>query len=387
MNRLIIFNSVGSASQIFAANQLLYDYPDAELKDLNAITTGDITTWIGTLTDDNYNQIFLACDTQSAGATAKLSYDQVASLDAKMATGYKGTVVNSGSCQANVDATKIYLDATASAVNDYYLGMYIKTAGVTAVYRYVKGYVGATKIATVNTTTVACTTGDTYTVYTNTYIYAYGDTTASNLTACYRFWALVHPTVTPPLVVSFLGGRHFFMSSGVAAVVAAGTITLAATVTTGDIASNTQHTTNDFYKDMFVYINYAQYGCGQIRKITGYDGATQVATLESAWTIDSYMISGGKTYPFDSVNVKYAILEVKDDTDYRLLADLSSGYEVQRLMWSPTSEDAKTTIKKLIDDRDTLQNSPPTASQDTVWIYSDFLRDGKSHVLAKAIGL
>lgn len=62
--------------------------------------------------------------------------------------------------------------------------------------------------------------------------------------------------------------------TGTATAGAATTITLTGT-----------STTNDAYKDMYVYVT-AGTGLGQVRKITGYVGSTKVATVENSWTVN-----------------------------------------------------------------------------------------------------
>ena len=119
-NHLIIYNSGGTAQQIIAANIAFHEHPDADVEDVSAVTTGDITTMIGTLTDDNYTNIYIACTSQEAAATGVISFDQIAALRAKMITASKGTTVRANTCQANGTGTLIKLDAAASASIDFY---------------------------------------------------------------------------------------------------------------------------------------------------------------------------------------------------------------------------------------------------------------------------
>lgn len=286
--RLIIYNSSGTATQLLAANECYYKYGDADIEDVNAVTTGDITTALAALTDDYYTDIFICCTTQAAGATGVLSLDQVASLRAKMITASKGTTVRANTCQANAVVTEIILDASASASNDTYNLMYIATAGTTAVYRHIKDYVGATTTCTVNTTTVAVTSTETFIVWTNTNVYEIGNTDATTgKTPAYRAWDTLYPNALEvPLVVQYIGGYKFAQASGTAAAAAAGTITLAATCATGDIETTARHTAvDDLYADMYVYIYSSTAGTWQLAEIDSYVAATQVATLKENWDI------------------------------------------------------------------------------------------------------
>jgi hypothetical protein len=395
--KLIIYNSGNTGTQILSYNTALYTHPDAELKDLNTVAKADIDTWIGTLTDDNYIGIYICCDTAAVaggGATdGKIDYDQLALLDSKMATAYKGTSVVTGTCQVNAVTTSILLATTASAVNHTYRYMFVKTAGTTAVYRYISAYTGATRTCTVTDTGVAVTNVDTYVVYTNTYIYAYGDTAVTGKTAAYRYWQLLYPDTTPPAIVSYLGGYKYAYATGTPTAVGASSITLAVAPATGDIATVAQHATDDFYKDKFVYIRAATYGAGQVRKITGYDGTTRVATLDAAWTVDPYMIAGGVTVP--TTSVEYSILDepqantrtLTEEQYPWLLADKAADIACRMYLWDPTSANAKAIVKLLIDRNGSLANSPAATTTDWIFMWGDFLKCGKAAFRANAYNI
>ncbi len=61
--------------------------------------------------------------------------------------------------------------------------------------------------------------------------------------------------------------------------------------------SESENSSADFYKDYYVEIS-AGAGSGQIRKITGYDGNTKVATVESNWDIRPDKTSLYKLYRY-----------------------------------------------------------------------------------------
>ena len=139
-------------------------------KDTYGVLTGAIDTYIATLTADNYHKVEIFSEVAVTGATSKITYDQIASLRTYMATGYKGTTINEGTCQANSTSTNIKLAAAASAVDDFYNGNFIVTEGTTEVDRYITDYTGSSKVSVVADTSTAVTTTETYIVYSADYI-------------------------------------------------------------------------------------------------------------------------------------------------------------------------------------------------------------------------
>ena len=291
-SRLLFVNSaynVSTPAQLLAANLVMAKYPDVTVKDINAVTTGDITTYIGTLSADTYTDIFVSTTVQTVGATGLLSYDQVGSLRAKMITASKGTTVRANTCQANAVVTSILLDASASAVDDTYNDMYIVTAGVTAVSRYITNYTGISVTATVATTVTAITATETFIIYTQTNIYLYGNIVAATAkNAGYNAWNSLWPSTPAPLLVVYTGGYKSVQCSGTATAVAAGTITLDATGATrsvGDVMPLATMIVADAVADMWVYVYSATIGAWQSRKITASAVTTAVCTLESNWDV------------------------------------------------------------------------------------------------------
>lgn len=373
MNRLIIYNSGGTAAQIKAAADCYYKYSDATIYDAAGVTTGDITTYIGTLTDDYYHAIFICCTSQAAGATGLLSFDQVAALRAKMATGYKGTIVDSGTCQGNTTTTDIILAATASGDDDAYNGMFIETAGTTAVLRYITDYDGTSTTCVVTDTTVAVTNIDTYEVYTNDYIYEFGNTNAtSGKTAVLQAWDVLFPDITYPLINAYLGGYLYCWASGTASTAAAGTITIAATVSVGNRATQTQHDTDDFYEDMYVYIYSATTGAAQYAQITAYNATTRVATLAANWGITP------------TGTIVYRIIDNTSELYYDRAAEIM----VKTYMYDIDSATTATLNRKFIDN-DLSLKLPGTdeVNQDLNYLWTDFLAKGIAVFTADALGV
>ena len=286
--RLIIYNSGGTASQIIAANLAYGKHHDVTLKDVSGVSSANITTYIGTLTSDYYTDIFIACTTQASAAASLLTYDQVASLRAKMVAGSKGVTVRTGTCQANATVTNIIFDSGASGDDDAYNGMYVETAGTTASLKHISDYTGSSKTAVVTTTTTAITTTETFTVYTNDHIFEVGNTeTATGKTAAFRMWETLYPLTSAPLLVTYVGGYKYAYASGTAAsATTAGELTLASTCANGDINTTTEHTTvDDLYNNKYVYVYSSTLGSWQYAKITNYVASTQIITLDAAFPI------------------------------------------------------------------------------------------------------
>lgn len=373
-NRLIVYNSSGTAQQIIAANLAYGKYPDATLKDVAGITTGNITTYIGTLTADYYTDIFITCTTQTAGGTGLLSFNQVASLRAKMVAGSKGVTVRAGTCQANATVTDIILDSGASAANDYYNGMYIETAGTTAVLRAIADYTGASKTAVVTTTTTAITTSETFVVYTNDHVFELGNTNATTgKTAAFLMWESLYPLATVPLLVSYVGAYKYAYASGTAASAAtAGEVTLAGTCAAGDIETTTRHTTvDDIYNGKYIYIYSATTGAWQYAKITNYVASTQIATLDAA-----FPITPTGTVVYRIVN---GVDEVRNDRAVEIYAST---------MWqSPSSLDTKHEFTALTNQYGECDENWEDAVSQDLDLLAEVLKLGKFAFHADALAI
>jgi|GEM_PF-3611562 len=374
MNRLIIYNSGGTAAQIKAAADCFYKYSDATIKDVNGVTTGDITTYIGTLTDAYYHAIFICCTTQANAASSLLSFNQVAALRAKMAAGYEGTVVDSGTCQANATVTEIVLASTASASDDTYNGMFIETTGITAVLRYISDYVGNTRACTTTTTSTAITTTETYEVYTNDYIYELGNTNAtSGKTAVLQAWDVLFPDVQYPLVNHYIGGYLFAIASGTAqAVNTPGQITLSATVDVGNRMTQTEYDVDDAVADMYIYIYSATTGAAQYAKITAYNATSRVATLDANMPI------------LPTGTAVYRIIDNTSEAFY----DKATELMVKTYMYDIDSAVSMATNKRLIDLYGSLAiTGTDEPTQDLTYLWNDFLYRGKAIFTADALGV
>jgi hypothetical protein len=176
--------------------------------DVAASNESALAALIAGVTVTTQSRIVLAYGTQATySAAGKFTNDQIASMDTRLKTANKGTSVRAGTCQSNSTGTQIKLDSGASAVTDYYKGMYVKTAGTTAVQRYITAYDGSTKICTVADTTTPITTTETFIVYTADYIDIIGNAD-STTNPCRVAWTTLFPDTAPPMIISVMGGYN-----------------------------------------------------------------------------------------------------------------------------------------------------------------------------------
>lgn len=123
MKVLVVYNSLDPQS-VAGAMMARLRYNDVTLKDIRAITTGNITTWIGTLSAI-YNLI-LICYTVTTAGTGVISPAQQVLLDAKI----DRTSVQTGTA-TSIASDNTLTDAGSGWVVNAYAGMYVKTTGGT----------------------------------------------------------------------------------------------------------------------------------------------------------------------------------------------------------------------------------------------------------------
>jgi hypothetical protein len=220
-----------------------------------------ITSLIDTITNATLTAAYICCTTDATHAAGVMTHDQVAYLDVKMITASKGTVVTSGTAASNSTVTDIVLASTASASNDTYNGMYIKTAGVTAVYRKITDYTGSSKTAIVVSTGTAITTTETYIVFTLNKVYVIGDAVSNENALRYGFRTL-YSTKQIPLFINLLGGYGTGFEQAVE-------VTVTATSANTTSLTHTSHfSAIDCYKNKWVGIESGTLGVGQVRQIS-----------------------------------------------------------------------------------------------------------------------
>jgi len=211
--------------------------------------------------------------TSGVNAVADQVWDEAAS--GHVAAGSFGAalyVVRSATAQAGA-ATTITLDASASAVNDFYTNarLWIVSGTGAGQGRIISGYVGATKVATVATW---ATNPDATSVFV---IVPFGSIPgASAPTAAEVADAVWDELLAGHTTEASYGAlmQALQLHVGTAQAGAAQSITLDAT---GSSA------TDDQYIYQLITIRSGT-GAGQTRQITDYNGTTKVATVNLAWT-------------------------------------------------------------------------------------------------------
>ena len=218
--------------------------------------------------------VYVATTTQATYSSAGvLTYDHIAELDNCLVTASKGTSIATGTAQSNATPTNIILATTASDQDDTYNDMYIRTAGVTAKNRIITDYTGSSRTAVVASTSTAITATETYVVFTkSTKCYVVGDA-SSNVTALRVAWTALFPTKSHPMIVRLIGGSGTIATDYNGNTDGVTTFKQAVMVdTTADSAASTSLTdgsafTADALVDMYVGIESATLGTGQIRRI------------------------------------------------------------------------------------------------------------------------
>jgi hypothetical protein len=178
---------------------------------------------------------------------------------------------DSGTAQAGA-ATTITLRSGASATNDYYknAGVYVLSGTGAGQFRFITGYVGSTKVATVATW---ATTPDNTSVYTIIPFGAIAGATA--------------PTASENADAVWGAAVASYTASGTFGQYINSKIVRRNTAQSGTSSSITldasASATNDLYKYQFVTIASGT-GAIQCRQITAYNGTSKAATVSPAWT-------------------------------------------------------------------------------------------------------
>ena len=314
-------------------------------------------TLIDTITDGSCTRVVVSNPTQATYSAAGLFiYDQLAYLDICLATANKGTSVNAGTCRSNATVTEIILGTGASDQDDTYNGMYIKTAGTTAVYRVITDYVGTTRACTVATTTTAITTTETYIVYQSAYVDVIGDASTNEL-ACHVAWTTLFPNTNPPKLIQIMGGYG------------TGFKNYAVNNITADSATNTTLT------DATVFTADAEIGkwLGIISGTTG-GGEIQLITDNTTTyvTVNPFRITPTGT-------IKYQI----SDTKEWCLANYFLPYAIKAYLQLDNTVTNKA-LKKMLDKYDILKrtSAPPNAIGDDELVLSYVAKGQAIHLYA-----
>jgi hypothetical protein len=279
----LIFLTQADGQHIAAEMILRYYYGELttniEVKDCTGVTKTDLTTYIGTLTDGDFDKIHVLVVADESGGTGKVSFDQLALLMPKLKTASIPAAVLAGDAQANITATEIILPATGSESDDAYNGMIVAVdvgkVGTNMLYRYIKDYTGTTTLASVNTTTIAVTTTDSVAVY--DLVKATGPIYVHTGNVAYTVFAAMYSSMThlPLFIDEMKASTSEYLITGNATSVA----------NTSNVGSLTH--TGEFVLaaydggDYYVGIRSATTGMGQVRKIVS--NTANVLTLDAPW--------------------------------------------------------------------------------------------------------
>jgi len=281
---LILYTSATHSSLLAAAAHLTYCSANgytATLKDVKAIATGDLDTYLGTLTAATYDKIFVDCPCDGPVGTATISTAQQYTLRTLLKVASQGTLSTVITNPDTHTSTTIGLTGQGWTVNS-----------LTGALIYISAGTGAGQIATIksNTATVAtiwgsafATTpdGSTTAVYTITGCALYMCGTAHTTTAASSVisipelaWTAVYPNNSIPLIMSYQAGLPGY------ALYTSTSTTLAA----GSLTCSTASWSTDAYAGMYVQIYSASTNSYQYAKITSNTSTVLTLTLMTATT-------------------------------------------------------------------------------------------------------
>lgn len=331
---LILYTSATADSLIAAAQHYVYCQANgytATLKDLKAIATGDIDTYISTLTAATYDKIMVDCPCDGPVGTATISTAQQYTLRALL------KLANQGTLSAVITNPDTHTSTTLGLT-----GLTWTVNALTGAFIYIAAGTGAGQIATIksNTATVAtiwgsafATTpdGSTTAAYTITGMSLYCCGTAHTTTAYKAIasitelaWKAVYPNNTIPLIGSFLGGEPgYALYTSTSTTLAAGTLTC---------STASADWTTDCFKGMYCQIYSASTNSYQYANIASNSTTVLTLTLDDAthyWSRHLtptgnavFKIVGTLSEVFNDLYIKYYILTYLSDlTSSTVLAE------------------------------------------------------------------
>ena len=272
MITLLIYDSAILQSVVGAA-AVLTKFPvnaDHTVKDLNGILTADISTYIGTLSDDTYDEIHICVESEVAAATAKLNKTQLALLLPKLKTASQGTQVHD---QVDGDIFSVVTigDALLTMTVDAEIGNYVNIYGGTGL-----GQLALVTDNTATTLTVGSNfdvtpdaTSDHY-LLSGVKMYQGGNVVGTKQPSLVA-WENLYPVLTPPLMIFRIGEYKFAEVAATADSAATGSLTDSGAFAGLDL------------DDHYVYIYSATAGEHQYAKIASH--TDDVLTLTANWPI------------------------------------------------------------------------------------------------------
>lgn len=233
---LIIYSTATADAIVAAMTAIKYCHENTHtvtLKDLTGIATGDVDTYLGTLTADTYDNIYLACPceaTSNSTPTGTINCTQQYTLRALLKTASQGTLSDEISNATTYSATTIGDSAITDWTTNSLAGSFVVLTGGT----------GANQLSEVksNTTTVATIRGTFYDVpdsstdfktLTGCQLYLYGKThtdTSTTKTPAVLAWESLYPTTAMNPLTSALGGNgDYSIQSGTSTGIGATSLT------------------------------------------------------------------------------------------------------------------------------------------------------------------
>lgn len=275
MAKQTVFFNKSSVHSLIAAAVYANMYPatsDNVLKDLDAITTGNITTYLGTLTDDTYDAIYLGCENGVVAATGKLSKTQCGLLYAKLKTANRGTVLDTVDNADTVSTVTIGKTGEGWTTNQW-AGKWVYIYGGTGIGQLAKIVSNTATVLTVGSAfdTTPDATSDFKIIDTDMKLYEAGNT-ASGLTAGARMWDTLYPGVTQPLAVYRVCNDKFAVLKANADSVGNNSLTDTGAFTGLSLAG------------YYVYIYSSTLGKHQVRQILSH--TDNALTLTANWTVN-----------------------------------------------------------------------------------------------------
>ena len=361
----IWYNKTDEQSILAAAVAFVkYNVPDVTFSIVDTSGKNE-SAMLALITGSAYTDIVVACKTQATYSVAGgFTYDQVALMDSLFTTARRAATVESGTCGSNSTATEIVMTG-AGGSNDDYIGYNVRTAGVTAVYRYITDYVSSTEAATVTTTTTPVTTTETFVLYQNSEnLHLVGDK-STNLEAAHVAWSDLFSGVARPTLIALLGGY----ASGIAPYAfyntTADSVGTAALTDTGAFTASAYNGGN-----FYVGIESGTTGAGEVHRITS--NTANVLNLEEDWGITP------------TGTIKYMITPNKE----LMLARLYLPYSIKTYLWNLNDATVQATFKDMLDKYDFVNTKTSFLyTEQNMTKLLDYIDRGKAIFDAKAIGV
>lgn len=332
MTNLTIYSSAVVQDAVAAAITL-NKYPvgetDNTLKDLAGIATGDITTYIGTLSAGVYDKIFIHVSNQVAAAAAVLTTAQMYALIAKLKTAGQGTQVGTDIENCTTFTATTIGDSGEAWEVDEHVGRWVIINDGTGANQLAKIKSNTATVLTIDGTfaTTPDATSD-FQIWEDIELIDLGNVDMINSSnPAWRSWNYHYPNNGVPPIVRAIGKYKFPVLAGTASACTTTTLTHTGAFAGLDLAG------------YYAYIYSATTGANQFAKIASHtDNALtfETAIASSCTGTIVYRIVDGEHYCFHDAIVEHFV--------YAYMMDLSKNSVIAL-------------YKRLIDDYDSLKNN------------------------------